>query len=355
MLPEILLESPIRKEAFYRLKVFLSNPGKFSLLVIGGRGVGKHFTIQQAFAQAYEEIKYEEEIVNSLCLNKLNFIDSLNFPSSNQDLDQLLQDHANETLVVEDIENLSEAQQKIIIKAMSTVDGNFGISEKINIRFVFSSSVEVASLRQDGELLLGSFWDRISQLVVEIPGFKDEKEFMSLYFKATWEKMKFEDIGAYRSYATLPVQDRLMSFLESYCDKFDGCFRDLDKLAIMFINYRIVHYQQGERINEASEKVIISKVKADFVGKNQLKSIGVLSTSTFQIREGFSMEELYGQFRTQVRNWGTARYGSVGRAEEKLSLKPGTMKNYKEGKATKKERQNQKNQTGKNEENSSTS
>ena len=65
-----------RELAFEKLKVFLINPGMFSLLVIGDRGVGKRYSIEKAFKiiQEINKTQLEEK-----CLTELNFIDANSF------------------------------------------------------------------------------------------------------------------------------------------------------------------------------------------------------------------------------------------------------------------------------------
>lgn len=337
MLQLILPEKSIRFEAFQKLKAFLANPGKFSLLVIGGRGAGKQFSIKKAF----QEIKGEKINLKELCLKDLYFIDAHGFPSSESEIDKLFQNHIDQTLVIQDVEELSETQQRLIFDALSTEDGNFGISQKINIRLAFTSSYDVDLLRQEGEVLLGAFWDRISQLIVELPGFHLEQEYLPIYFKATWEKMKFYQISEHGDLATLPSENSLISFLESNHEKFSGGFRDLDKIAIMYFNYRLFLYNANSNINPLIEKEIVKKVKEDFFGKSQLHSDSSKSKSIFEIKPGFTMKELNSQFRFSVRNWAVSQYKTVQNAEKILGLKPGTMKNYREGKTATKEKMNE--------------
>jgi len=147
--------------------------------------------------------------------------------------------------------------------------------------------------------------------------------------------MKFEEIPEYKSLAGLPKNDHLEKFLEDNADKFDGGFRDLDKLACMYFNYRIFHYADKRKIDEDIEKKVVESIKSDFFTKSQLQGSSGNEESVFQIRPGFKMDELLGQFKIQVRKWAKKEYHTIKKAEEKLGLGAGTMKNYVEGKVTK--------------------
>ena len=303
-----------RKEAFDKLKVFIANPGRFSLIVLGSRGTGKRFAIEKAF----EELNLKEE--QGLCLTSISFIEPINFPTSEDVLDELMKNNEDKTLIVEDVENLTLEQQRILFKAMSSTDGKFGIKEKYGVRIVFTSSKDIDALREDGNYLTGSFWDRISQLIVEFPSYKMEKESVVRDFRNTWEKMKFENIERYRHFADVPKNYTLEKFLEDNAEKFDGGFRDLDKLTCMYFNYRIYYYGEMEKIDEVTEKKVIQSVKNDFFSKSQMKGSSGNEASIFQIRPGFAMRDLLGQFKIQVRKWAKKEYGTIAKAEEALGL-----------------------------------
>lgn len=327
-LEDIQISGRNRKEAFEKLKVFLSNPGRFSLLVIGRRGTGKRFSIEKAF----EKVKDDKEIN---CLTSIEFIAANNIQNDIDLLDELLKRYEYKTLVIEDIDDLEFEQQNLLFRALSTTDGRFGIKEKFDIRLVFTSSKDCDSLREDGKYLTGVLWDRISQLIVEFPSYIHEDENVVKDFKFTWEKMKFEEIEDYKSLSKLPKTATLETFLEDNADKFEGGFRDLDKLACMYFNYRIYHYGTKRKIDDNIEKKVVESVKSDFFSKSQMQGDSGNDASVFQIRTGFSMDDLLGQFKIQVRKWARKEYDTIKNAEKKLGLRPGTMKNYVEGKVTK--------------------
>lgn len=318
-----------RMEAFQKLKVFLKNPGRFCLIVIGSRGTGKHYAIQCAF----KEISLDNN--KELCLENLEFIEPKNFPIDEKEIDEFLGKFENKTLVIEDVENLSSEQEKLLFKALSTTDGRFGINKKINTRIVFTSSQDCDSLREDGKYLTGLFWDRISQLLVEFPSYKQESEYIVRDFHSTWEKMKFKNIEEYKALSNLPKNIWLENFLENNAEKFDGGFRDLDKLACMYFNYRIYHYCKNKKIDERIEKLVVESVKSDFFSKSQMHGSTGNDKSIFQFEIGLNHQELLGKYKVQLRCWAVKEYGTVKRAEEKLGFKPGTMKNYVKDKVTK--------------------
>ena len=318
-----------RMRAFQKLKVFLANPGKFCLIVLGGRGSGKHFAIEHAFKEISQNAALDR------CLTHLAFLPGSKVPESAEEMDELFRKHQDQTLIIEDVEQLTSAQQELLFAALSTSDGTFGIGEKFNLRIAFTSSKEADALREDENHLLGLFWDRISQLVVTIPSYKEEPENVVGDFHATWKKMRFEMTTGYEHFASVPKNAALEKFLEDNSEKFEGGFRDLDKIACMYFNYRILKYATEMRISEVVEKEIVSEIRDDFFSKSQLHSHSGNDFSVFQINPGRTMDELLGQFKIQVRNWGKREYETYSKAEKKLGLGQGTMKNWNAKKVTK--------------------
>lgn len=320
----------IRMQAYKKLKVFLANPGKFCLIVLGDRGSGKHFAIERAF----EEISKDADV--DLCLRDLIFFEPANFPTDAENLNRLFKANEFNTLVIEDVEDLTDGQQKLLFKALSTTDGTFGIEGNFNLRIVFTSSKDIDALRTDTDLVLGLFWDRISQLVVEMPSYMKEGSEILKDFYSTWGKMEFEKTKGYKHLSATPKNIKLEMFLENNAEKFEGGFRDLDKIACLYFNYRIFHYGKEKKILEETEKKVVESVIDDFFSKSQMHGSSGNDESVFQFEIGLHWKELEGRYKLQLRRWAVKKYGTVGKAEVKLGFKPGSMKNYVATKVTRK-------------------
>ena len=107
---KISLMGKKRELAFEKLKVFLINPGFFSLLVIGDRGVGKRYSIEKAFQIIQEKNKTQ---LKEKCLTELNFVDANSF-SSSQDFKKLFKENEFKTLVIDDIYELDDELEKTV-------------------------------------------------------------------------------------------------------------------------------------------------------------------------------------------------------------------------------------------------
>jgi hypothetical protein len=320
-----------RESALEKLKVFLINPGMFSLIVIGNRGVGKRYTIEKAFESIQDMSKKQ---LQEKCLTELNFVDGNSF-ALDQDFDKLLKDNEFKTLVIDGIDELDNELQRPLFKALSTTNGKFGKKNDINLRILFTSNKSADDLREDGKYLTGMLWDRISQLIVEFPSYKEESGTVVSDFYATWDKMKFETIKEYSHFGGIPKNTKLQNFIETNAEKFEGGFRDLDKIACLYFNYRIFHYGNQKKIIEEIENKVVDSVKEDFFSKSQMQGNSSNDHSVFEFKKGLTHQDLLGLYKIQLRNWAINAYGgTIANAENKLGFKKGTMKNYVKTKVT---------------------
>ncbi|NRT16972.1 hypothetical protein HNP99_003346 [Flavobacterium sp. 28A] len=321
-----LIEMENKREiALKKLAVFLINPGMFSLIVIGDRGVGKRFYIEKTIKELQETYKDKLE---EKCLEGLNFVEAKSF-CKNYDLNKLFEENEFKTLVIDDIDEINDELEKSLFQALSTTNGKFGYEKNISLRIIFTSNKPADELREDGKHLIGIMWDRISQLVIEFPSYKTDNSTIQKDFKETWRKMKFEALKDYEAFASFPANTKLQKFLEDKSPGFEGGFRDLDKLACLYFNYRIYHYKESRKIIEITENEIVKSVIDDFSTKTQIQTINDNELSVFRITENTLMKELERKFKKQVKAWSNFKYGSISKAEKALGLGQGTMKNWK--------------------------
>lgn len=316
--------SSLRQVAFQKLQAFLLNPGRFCLLVTGARGTGKCHSIQLAYDQIRQIPK--KDLIEKTISN-LKFVEARQWPHSPQDMDELLKKSNLGIVVLKDVDQLSIEQQEHLFDLLSTANGKFGIQKRHQVRMAFTSSKNIQDLRTENQYLIGKFWDRISQLIVELPSFKTDDCTIVQDFYATWQKMKFENFPEYKALANIPKNTSLESFLQNQSGSFEGNFRDLDKIAILYFNYRILFYGDKKKISEVIEKEIVKKVKEDFQSKSQLHTDPEDELSIFRFREE-NYSEMLKRYRISMRKWAVKKFGSVGNAEKKLGFKQGSLKNY---------------------------
>lgn len=325
--------------AFEKLKCFLSNPGMFSLVVLGSRGSGKHFSIEKAFE--YLKDTLEEETRKELCLKEIKFVAALDFPNDKKQLDKLFQSNISNTLVIEDFETMEDLQKLLLLDALSTVNGKFGSAKKVDIRVLFTSSEKIGSLRNVSDATSLLLWDRISQLVVEFPSFQEEGLHILIDFRNTWKKMAFHKLEKYKQLADYPGLPQLEYFLQNRNVEFVGGFRDLDKIACLYFNYRIFHYGEKRKIDIVIEEKVFEDVKTDFAGKTQMKEEDETVNYLFDFnevkpsdekRKHPTLDDYNIQFRIQFRKWLLEKHHTLSKAADNLGCSIHTLKNYKEKK-----------------------
>jgi hypothetical protein len=325
----------MRLLAYNKLKVFLANPGMFCLVVLGTRGTGKNFAIEKAFNQIIKN--NVEEDLRKLRLLKLNFLSAFDFFDSSEDLDKYFHQHIGETVVIDDFEVLNEGQIVLLLEALSTFDGNFGIEKKVEIRIIFTSSQPLGNLRFSGNSLSMLLWDRISQLIVELPSFQQEGKHIKIDFENTWEKMNFGSLKNYEGLDKIPGFNGLRNFLDTSHKSFAGGFRDLDKIACLYFNYRIFHYGEKRKIDINIEEKVLKDVKADFLGKTQLTEEVPTANNLFDFNDvkpsgdnaNPSLHDFNNQFRIQFRKWLIEKHKTLIKAAKSLNCSIHTFKNYK--------------------------
>jgi DNA-binding NtrC family response regulator len=315
-----------RKNQYKRIKFFLKNTGMFSLLVLGPRGTGKKFLLRKAFSEIQDE-EWKKNTVGFA--NTIHFVDRHALPIKEECIDRFLNKYENQTIVIDNVDQFSAQQQENLFKILSTTDGKFGINDKMNLRFVFISSVNPDVLRdEDTSTLNRNLWDRISQLVVKLPSFEDESERIHEDFKVVWEKMKFGKLG-FNELSQIPKNLYIEKFLETHASRFEGGFRDLDKIAAMYFNYRIFHYSKDEKTNEETEKLIVREIENDFFGISQYTSSAYDNVKTFVIEDGIKYKDMLDKFKWELSQWSIKHYGGVGTASKALDVDSKTIRNWR--------------------------
>jgi hypothetical protein len=325
-----------RQLAFKKLQSFIPNPGMFCVLVLGARGTGKRFAIQKA----WEVVKFQksEKELENLRLKNISYVSANNFP---EDIDTLFEANLYGTIVLEDFDILSNEKKSLLLDALSTIDGKFGIKEKVAVRLVFVTSEKISNLRLDN--ISNLLWDRISQLLVELPSFQDEASHALKDFEYTWNKMKFDTIN--KDLSKLPNLPSLDTFLKSQFSSFVGGFRDLDKIACLYFNYRLFHYGENQAIQPHLEEMVLADVKSDFIGKTQMHVEEITYNSIFDFDEVQpsdgknkypTLDDYNNQFRIRFRKFLLDKHKTLSKAAENIQCSIHTLKGYKDKSQTKK-------------------
>lgn len=281
-----------------KLNCFLLNPGYFSILVLGDNGVGKKFTINT--------------------LLKENDIDDFStyYPFEIGETEEKIEIiFERECIVFKNIEELSEKQQLILIKALSTNKfGHLGLGANKGLkRIIFTSSFHEDQLKSGTNRLNVRFWDRISQLVVKLPSITPSEILTD--FENVWNHMKFEE------FPKLPQDGEFQHWLKTQCNSFSGNFRDLDKIAILWHQYRIIEYGDAkQKFKSDVEARIFRKVRADFETFNHFPTQKTDTSNIFEFEKGKTWERIERDFQSAFKSWVKDNYPSIKQATKELNM-----------------------------------
>jgi len=297
-----------REESFDLLKAYIKNEGRFSVLIYGDRGTGKSYSVEKALEYLISE---SDEYS---CLNGIMTINAFLIESTVESWTKILEDVNGKILIIEDIEDLDRRNQELLFQILSTKDGKFGfIKKEFKFRPVFISSYNINILKKKLE---NKFFDRISQLVVKFPSFKDNNITIWNDFMSTWNKMKFE--------GEIP-DSGLKNWLEtSACDILEGNFRDLDKIAINWNNYRMMNDN-----NTIVEKEIFQKIRESFKSTLSYPKHKKDESNTFYFsREDKGSKTAEQRFKYEYKKWIIREFDSLKIGCAKLNLNIRTVEGW---------------------------
>lgn len=294
--------SNTREEIKDKLKYFIQNPGYFSVLILGESGTGKGFMLLEVL----KELEGFDE-------TQLKSFYPFEIGQTEEEISKIFE---SKYILIKNIEELSDSQQLILTKALSTSDGTIGIKPYKSLkRIIFTSSYDVNQLTEDQSRLVVRFWDRISQLVIKVPSFKDFSSEIIIDFKQVWEKMDFKE------YPKLPENGEFTFWLKENCGNFSGNFRDLDKIAILWHQYRIIEYEGlKQKFKSDVEARIFRKVRKDFEELVHFPTQKADTTNIFEIVKGKTWEQIERDFHATFKKWAKRNYGSIKAATKELNM-----------------------------------
>lgn len=289
----LLTQPKIRKEAIEKLYGFLQNQGRFSILILGLRGTGKSFWLNNLITTQKKELTCAQKVIerHAALINDY----------SKGEWTKLFKSAHNGVLVINDVEKLSHYSQELLFECISTGEGGlYGFDKKeYMVRIVFTSSVDIKLLRENNRMLLNRFFDRISQLVVEFPSFHQSSRNVWSDLESVWQHLQF------------PTESKpgneLKNWLSENAESLHGNFRDLEKIAI---NYRNL------QMHIKSEKIIVSNVIADFKNFTHFPEHETIESRSFEIRDDMDYyKDILPGIRKFVKDYALRRYdGKLKRA-----------------------------------------
>lgn len=290
---DILQNQPrFRAELIQKLFNYLTDPGRFAILLLGERGTGKSHWINE-ISKGCGHLDCLKEVITIsgvLAKNTDAFFWERTFESANEKI-----------LVIEEVEELSKATQALLFEFLSTTNGLYGLKEKrFKCRIVFTSSLHIRTLRDSQDYLLNKFFDRISQFVVTFPGYGDKNLSIWDDFVLTWAKMNFPK-------KELPKRI-LEDWLRANSHRFHGNFRDLDKIAINWRNSQINF--------KKTETELLKDVENDFFELYHFPEHNSENPNAFYVDENMDYyKEIKPLFEKFVKEIARKKYGKLSKAK----------------------------------------
>lgn len=288
------------------LEHYLKNPGRFSILILGERGTGKTKWVKEI---ADEKLQLKVVVANCASFSDDTMAESElfghkkgSFTGATDDKVGLFKEAANAILFLDEVHNLSLRVQEKVMTALQTESsgknkGKFcirrlGDSEAIyvSVRPVFASNLKLPELKKK---LLPDLYDRISQLVLEIPSIHESKLEVFKEFNVVWDAMQFKQRNI------VPHSKEFVKWLKRI--PLVGNYRTLQSIAI--------NWHQGRLIfGEEKEDVVFDFVRNQF-SKYHSSSNVITSLSNYNFRKGVSMKEMEIEYEKAMLEWAFSEDG----------------------------------------------
>lgn len=323
------LSSKIISEVSYNIKIYKSPKSEslklaglkmkkyiksgFSVLLLGERGIGKTRLAQEQKKQdaKFMDINCAGFTNNQIAQSELFGHVKGAFTGASEDKKGIFEEANGGILFLDEIHHLDKNIQAKLMKAIQTNENNeftitrFGDTKEYNVKatLVFASNVSIEELRQK---LLPDFYDRITQLVIEMPPLRKAKKDIYDNLKRTWKLMRFNEIHKYED--TVEKDEKLLDWI--YTLELLGNYRDLQKITIYYKTF----------LDFDSEIKLLLKQKTAFeFTKNQFENYISFKQNDNFVEHFFNKEKSLAEtrknFDNSFANWLINTHGSAKKAE----------------------------------------
>ncbi len=306
-------KSESQKLAALKMKNYIKSG--FSVMLLGERGIGKTRLAQE----------HKQQNSNFLDINCAGFTDNNiaqselfghvkgAFTGATNDYKGIFEQADKGIIFLDEIHYLDKLIQAKLMKAIQTNEQNqFTITRlggtkeyKVKVVLIFASNNSISQLRQK---LLPDFYDRITQLVIEMPALRNAKKDLNDALQTTWKHMKFETAYGYVYKDTIGSDKKLLEWLKTL--ELHGNYRDLQKITI--------YYKTFLSFNKDIKKLLKQKTAFEFT-KNQYNNYFSIDSKDDNLTPFFdkkkSIESIREDFHNSLSNWLINTHGSAKKAE----------------------------------------
>jgi len=284
----------------------------FSILFLGERGTGKTHLIEMN--------SDKDKLIDANCASfdsdskaesELFGYEKGAFTGADKTTDGLFQRANGKILFLDEIHHLSKLVQAKLMKALQTDEHNRftirklnGKTEKVSCQVIMASNKALNELRKD---LLPDFYDRVSQLIIELPPLRNTPSDRADDWKAIWKKMKF-DQHPLKKVKDAPDDKELVTWMQT--QPLYGNYRDLQKIAISYHTFLTFSDELKKMI---SQKTPFEYAKAEF---EKYYSTQTNDIENHLFAEDKTPKEMLTVFRKHLAEWAIRTFGGAPAAEK---------------------------------------
>lgn len=295
------------------LENYLKNPGRFSILILGERGIGKTKWVKEIIQ---EKMKKKVVVANCAAFSDDTMAESElfghrkgAFTGAIEEKAGLFMEAANNFLFLDEVHAIRPNVQEKLMTALQTEgsgdnQGKFCIRslgeskvKYVAVRPVFASNLPLTELKKK---LLPDLYDRISQLVVELPSIHESKLNLQQEFEKVWIAMKF------KHFKTSPCLPEFINWLNRI--QLEGNYRTLQNIAINWHQARIIEYQEPMDYDHEKEHKVFEFVKSQ-ISKFHFSKPTIKSNSKYNFRKGISKKEMESEYKQAMSEWAFSEDG----------------------------------------------
>ena len=290
----------------------------FSILLLGERGVGKSRLAElnsegrRFFPQNCAAFDDDTKAESAL----FGYVKGA-FTGAEKETEGLFQTAKGGVLFLDEVHHLSKMVQGKLMQALQTDSDNFfsiiklgGTKvEKVKCTVIFASNLNLEELKHR---LMPDFYDRISQLMIEIPSLRETKEDRVQDWKVIWKQLKF---GEERDGQLILTRDkRFEKWLLK--QQLFGNFRDLQKIAILYRSYQEFEVELKSLITETygyndAYSYVTEEFKKYYIEGGNNPGHNYLDTKS-------EPNQIMNLVRKNIVDWAERTYGSIPEAYEEF-------------------------------------
>ena len=304
-------KSQQRKLAELKLQNYLQQG--FAILMLGERGTGKtHLVEKYKGNENFKDVNCASFDDDNKAESELFGHEKGAFTGADKRKDGLFHAANRGTIFLDEFHHLSPRVQEKLMKAMQTDDNNelsirrMGATEtqKVSCKIIMASNKPISELRQ---IILPDFYDRISQMIIELPALRETPEDRLNDWITMWKQMKF-DRHPLSKIKDTPKDNDLIEWLNSL--SLYGNYRDLQKIAISYHTYLTF---ESELKSLIPQKSALEYAKSEF---RKYHSIEGESSNFEMFLETKTPKEMLTLYKKQLAEWAINHFGSASNAEK---------------------------------------